>query len=270
MRYAPNIIDFPRGEEAIKTERIAALRKAVDGLQSIPAPSLPEHVAANVEPSLAPGLPASGIPCSVLNEVIAAHADRPAAFAFLFTLMTAALQKCPGPAVFIAARRALDFGMPYGHGLRQFGLDVSRLILIDTKTDKDALWALEETLRSAVKPAIVAGVVETGLGLTQSRRLNLAAAKHPTPLAVLRGEKAMGASAAATRWRLGFAPATCDRFGLFERWRWRATLERCRNGRTGDWLLDWDPVACRFGVVEDTHGRNAVESCKHRPFAISA
>ena len=97
----------------------------------------------------------------------------------------------------VAARRALDFGAPYGHGLRQLGLDVGRLILVETETDKDALWALEETLRSEVRPAVVAGVVEAGLDLTQSRRLNLAAAVHATPLVLMRGEKAMGASAAA-------------------------------------------------------------------------
>ncbi len=268
MRNAPNIIDFRRGEEAIKARRIAALRKAVDGLQSIPAATLPAHASATVEPSLAPGLPAPGIPCGVLNEVIAAHADRPVGFAFLFTLMTAALRKRPGPAVFAAARRALDFGLPYGHGLHRLGLDVSRLVLVETKTDKHVLWALEETLRSAVEPAIVAGAVETGLGLTQSRRLNLAAATHATPLALLRGEKAMGASAAATRWRLGSAPAIYDRFGLFERWRWQATLERCRTGRTGDWLIEWDPDGKWFRSIAGTPDRVLATDTGHRQSRI--
>jgi hypothetical protein len=71
-----------------------------------------------------------------------------------------------------------DFGAPYGHGLVQLGLDAGRLLLVETKSDKDALWALEEALRSQARPAMVAGAVAGGLDLTTSRRLNLAAATH--------------------------------------------------------------------------------------------
>jgi protein ImuA len=186
-----------------------------------------------------------------LNEVTAGEADRPAAFGFLMGLLAAALRARAGSAVFVAARRTLNFGRPNGHGLLQLGLDVGRLILIETETDKDALWALEETLRSEARPAMVAGVVERGLDLTQSRRANLAAAVHTTPLVVMRGAKAVGASAAATRWRLAAAPAALDRFGSFERWRWQAALERCRNGRTGQWLIEWNSTTHRFDPIAD-------------------
>jgi protein ImuA len=252
MRCDSNIIDCSEDEERAKAERLMALRKTVDALQAIPGAVLPKHASTNAAPSLAPGLPGPGLLGGVLNEVVAAYADRPAGFGFLFASMAAALRTRAGPAAFVATRRALDFGVPYGHGLRHLGLDVGRLILIEAETDKDALWALEETLRSQARPAVVAGVVQSDLGLTQSRRLNLAAAIHATPVMVMRGDaKAMGASAAATRWRLAAAPATLDRFGTFERWRWHATLERCRNGRTGAWLLEWNPEAHRFQSIED-------------------
>jgi protein ImuA len=57
------------------------------------------------------------------------------------------------------------------------------------------------------------------------------------------------ASAAATRWRVGAAPAARDRFGLITRARWRLTLERCRNGRTGEWMVEYDHVAHRFSLA---------------------
>ncbi len=164
--------------------------------------------------------------------------------------MAAAQRSCAGPAAFVAARRTLDFGVPYGHGLARLGLDVRRLILIETETDKEALWALDEMLRSEVRPAVVAGVVKSGLDLTQSRRLNLAATLHATPLVLLRGAKGTETSAAATRWRLAQAPAALDRFGTFDRWRWQATLERCRNGRVGTWQMQWNPETCRFHAVD--------------------
>jgi protein ImuA len=182
--------------------------------------------------------------------VVTAHADRPAAFGFVLALMAAAQRSCAGPAAFVAARRTLDFGAPYGHGLTRLGLDVGRLILVETETDKEALWAIDEILRSEVRPAVVAGVVKSGLDLTQSRRLNLAATLHATPLMLLRGAKGTETSAAATRWRLAQAPAALDRFGTFDRWRWQAMLERCRNGRTGTWQIQWNPETCRFHAVE--------------------
>jgi protein ImuA len=59
----------------------------------------------------------------------------------------------------------------------------------------------------------------------------------------------MGSSAAATRWRIRAAKAARDRFGLPAQWRWQLRLERCRNGRMGEWLVEWDHVAYRFSLV---------------------
>ena len=102
---------------------------------------------------------------------------------------------------------------------------------------------------------MVAGAIAGSLDLTTSRRLNLAAAAHATPLVLLRAPAAAGTSAAATRWRIAAAPAARDRFGAFAGPRWRVALERCRNGRPGHgsssgimsrivsvWLRAW-PIA---------------------------
>jgi len=267
MRCVANIAGFPTSWEGAKRERIAALRKAVEGLQAAPAPGRAGDDLASVAPRQGPHGPVWGLPadlaCGALNELVAAHGDRPAAFGFLFTLTALGLKARAGPAVFVAARRALaEFGAPYGHGLAQLGLEVGRLILIETKTDKDALWALEETLRSQAV-ATVAGVIEGGLDLTSSRRLNLAAAPQRTPLVLLRGAKAR-ASAAATRWRIAAAPAARDRFGAFAHWRWQVTLERCRNGRPGQWLIEWNHVTHRFRLVEGLADRPPVAGASLR------
>ncbi len=266
MPCAPHIDEKEGGTKA---ERIAALRRAVEGLQFIPARETPEHVTASVGASLAPGLPGPGIVGDRLNEAVAGQIDRPAVFGFLFTLMAAALQARTGPVIFVAARRTLDCAAPYGHGLSQLGVDVGRLILVETDTDKDALWALEEALRSEARPAMVTGAIENDLNLTQGRRLNLAAATHATPLVLSRGGKAAGNSAAATRWRIAPAPAAFDRFDTFARWRWQVTLERCRNGRTGAWLIEWDPVTRRFRSVGDLTDRASVDIAVGLTVALS-
>jgi protein ImuA len=205
-------------------------------------------------------LPGPGLPCGTLNEIAAqAYAHTPAAFGFALALLALALHWRPGPAVLVLQTRCrMDFGTPYGHGLVQWGLDPGRLIIVETRSNKDALWALEEALRSPVHLAMVAGAVAGGLDLTMSRRLNLAATPRATPLVLLRGS-VPGTSAAATRWCIASAPAARDSFGTFACPRWTATLERCRNGRTGKWLIEWDHVAHRLCVVEGMANRAPIE-----------
>ena len=234
---------------AAKAERLAALRLTLAKLETVPLSDERGGAALSLG-DLDRHLPGAGLPCGVLNEITATHADRPAAFGFAFALAAIAQRARPGPAVLVATRRALrDFGQPYGPGLVQLGLDVDRLILVETANDKDALWAIEETLRADAGAAIVAAAIAGSLDLTTGRRLNLAAAHNRTPLALL-SFGADPAGPAATRWRIASQPAARDRFGAFLHARWSAALERCRNGRPGHWLIEWNHVAHRFRVVE--------------------
>jgi protein ImuA len=97
-------------------------------------------------------------------------------------------------------------------------------------------------------PAAVVGALDTGLDLKTSQRLHLAAGESGRLLVLMRPARA-GPSAAMTRWRVGSAAAARDRFGLIARWRWRVALERCRNGRPGEWLLEFDHAAHRFSLA---------------------
>ena len=199
-------------------------------------------------PALDAHLPQGGLACGALHEVApATESDTPAAFGFLAALVGRIASK--RPVLLVSAPRALaGFGHPYGHGLTQLGLDPARLILVEAGDDKQALWAMQEALHSGV-PAAVAGMLAARLDLKLSQRLHLAAGEAEIPLVLLRPPEAMEASAAATRWRIGTAPAARDRFGVIARSRWRVALERCRNGRPGEWLLEFDHAAYRFSLA---------------------
>lgn len=238
--------------------QLAQLRQAIAGLEAT-------YAAPHAAPALPLGdldahLPHDGLPAGVLNEVTASYADRPAAYGFTFALLAIAQQTRKGPAVLVMSRQALrDFGHPYGHGLRQFGLDVGQLILVEAGKDADALWAIEEALKTRGSVAMVAGAITGSVGLTSARRLNLAAASAATPLALLR-TGAEDAGPAATRWRVAAAPAARAPYGGFAHWRWNLTLERCRNGRPGRWLIEWSHAAHRFHMVESlAHRTSAAE-----------
>ena len=204
-------------------------------------------------------LPDGGLTCGALHEVVpAAESCIAAAFGFI----AAILGRLAYPLVFVMPAYGLrpyrPHGRLHGHGLNALGLDPARLIVVETAHRKETLWAMEEAVRSAA-PAAVVGVIDT-LDLKLSQRLHLAATDAGLPLFLLRPAPATppspasgggwgGGSAAATRWRIGPATAARDRFGLVTQPRWHLQLERCRNGRPGEWVVEYDHVAHRFSLA---------------------
>jgi protein ImuA len=247
-------------KKAADSAHVARLRRTIAKLETSFFRAAPSFLSLGI-PEVQRHLPGPGLACGVLHEVNAAtYGDGPAALGFLFALTSLALKAKPGLAVLIASQRAFaQWGRPYGHGLYRFGVDPGRLMLVETGTDKEALWAIEETLRSGVRPAMVTGVLEHSFDLTASRRLNLAAAALATPLALASPGKAAVASAAATRWRIGALPASRDRFGLLLHPCWSLSLERCRHGRPGKWLVEWDHVTHCFSLVEIMADRSSAQ-----------
>jgi protein ImuA len=228
-----------------RAEVVASLRGQLPQMEGVRADgrALPFGL-----PVLDAHLPLGGFAFGALHEVMPeAASDLPAALGFVAALLGRMPQR--GSVLLVVSRRGLaECGRPHGHGLNVLGLDPARVILVEARHEQQALWAMEEALRSGALVA-VAGAVGAGLDLKTSQRLQLAARSSGLPLLLLRPAAATGASAAATRWRIGAAQAGRDRFGLIAGWRWRVRLERCRNGRPGEWLVEWDHVAHRFSLA---------------------
>jgi protein ImuA len=225
-------------------------------------------------------LPNGGLSCGALHEIVPAReAALPAAFGFVVAVLAHVISPPPcGEGLGVGVERKstsvnvraspryprpqggrdkVIFVMPgygsrqcgrlSGHGLTGLGFDPSRAIMVETANRHDSLWALLEALRSGAPQAVV-GMIER-LDLKTSQKLHLAAADCGLPLLLLRPSQTLESSAAATRWRIGTAVAARDRFGTYARPRWRLQLERCRNGRPGEWVVEYDHVAHRFSLV---------------------
>jgi protein ImuA len=227
-------------------------------------------------------LPEGGLPCGALHEIVPAPYAMPAALGFIAAILARFVYSpspCGGGSGVGAGRFYADgyahtsprhpspypppqrgkiflilptyefgaYGRLYGHGLRALGLEPARLILVEPAHSRDALWAIEEAVRSGA-PAAVAGIIDK-LDLKTSQRLQLAATEAGLPLLLIRPEHNLESSAAATRWRVGTAEAARDRFGLFVRPRWHLALERVRNGRPGEWIVEYNHVAHRFSLA---------------------
>jgi protein ImuA len=228
-----------------RTEVVAELRRLLPRMESTAATE--RRAISFGLPAFDSHLPQGGLAFGALHEVAPeTDSDLPAAFGFAVAI----LGRMPrGLLLLVASPRGFSRNSrPHGHGLNGLGFDPARVILVETANETQALWAVEEALRSAA-PAAVAGMIGAKLDFRTGQRLHLAAGDSGVPLVLLRPADALGTTVAMTRWRVASIAAARDRFGLIARWRWRVRLERCRNGRVGEWLVEFDHAAHRFSLA---------------------
>jgi protein ImuA len=224
-------------------ERLARLRAQLSSV----AAAAPAVMSLGL-PALDGHLPGGGLVLGPPHEIAPAEpGDGIAALAFALSLCARRLAEVPGEALIAAAPGQ---PLPYGHGLASLGLDPGRLLLMEAGGDGEVFRALEAALHARCLSVLI-GLVGGGLPLKAGRRLQLAAEGAPPPLLlVLRPAGPGPPNGAATRWRIASAPAASDRFGGLADPRWRVRLDRCRNGRGGTWLLEWDSAARRLHLPE--------------------
>jgi len=143
---------------------------------------------------------------------------------------------------------ALEAGHVYGVGCDLFGVDMARLFVVRAMTPRDALWAMEEALKTQGVVAVIGELAEEGRSadLTTTRRLSLAAQKGGGLALLLRQRPAVQPSAAATRWSVAAVAGAADGFGGLERSAFRVSLTKNRRGPCGSWVLQWDHHDRRF------------------------
>lgn len=200
-------------------------------------------------------LPGGGLPLGCWHEMAGEgmELETGAAAAAFVALLTAPLTK-RGEVVWILRRDDL-----YAPGLAALGFPAERLIQVCVRDEAEALGALEDALGTAGIAAAI-GEVET-LDLVAGRRLQLACERHGVTGFIVRrqlfgGEVPHGGSAATTRWRVAPAPSQPapgePGLGLP---RWRVSLERCRGGRLGAWIMEQSDGSYPVRVVADLGDR---------------
>ncbi len=148
---------------------------------------------------------------------------------------------------------ARELGTPYGHGLAALGIDPSAWLFVETARASDALWAMEEGLRSQ-SLALVVGVLGEA-ELTPARRLSLAAAEHLTPCLLITDPRLSPTGSTATRWRVGARSSAGHPYdtGAPGAPRYAVALERCRHRpltrEPSPYLLEWSDETHRFRVA---------------------
>jgi len=231
--------------------------------------------------------PAGGLPLGRWHETVGEGLEaETGAVAAAFTASLVQPLASRGAVVWVMRRDDL-----YAPGLAGLGLPAERLIQVLARDEAEALSALEDALGTAGVGAAV-GEVE-GADLVAGRRLQLACERHgatgflirrrpfggapvKTGMGATRGG-ALSGSLCATRWRIAPSPSeptpgtTADIApGAGLPWlgppRWRVTLERCRGGRTGTWLMEKSDGAHPLRLVADLGDRELAPAQSGQPF----
>ncbi len=190
-----------------------------------------------------------GLSLSELHELAPASPFQHGASLGFALALSVLAQAHDGAIVFVQQDfAALEAGALYGLGCALFGIDPTRLLLVRAATPKDALWAMEEALKTRGVSAVIAelaGYAEAA-DLTATRRLSLAAQKGRALALLLRQRASPLPSAAATRWLLSDASGPSDLYGGLGRTAFSVTLTKNRRGPCGTWVLQWDDDGSRF------------------------
>ncbi|MBE9605972.1 damage-inducible protein [Acetobacteraceae bacterium H6797] len=166
-------------------------------------------------------LPGGGLAHGAVHEIQAVDAGAGLAMAALI------LSRTSGAVIWIAPEPDPVFPA----GLHAFGLDATRLLIVQYRKPEDGLWAMEEALRCQ---AIGGSLLRLDrIEMTASRRLQLAAeAGGGLGLLLRKADAGEGPSNATTRWRATSLPHPAVRPA------WRLDLLRCRGGQPASWEVD--------------------------------
>ncbi len=227
---------MPGGERAEILSRLRGEILALEGYaRSLELPP--------VETGLGPILqafPEKRFPTGAVHEFLSpGPGQAAAACGFLAGLLSTFLRPEAG-LLWIGSSRLI-----FPPALKAFGLDPQRIIFIDLKTDKEALWAIEEALKCRALPAVVGELRE--LSFTESRRLQLAVEQSGvTAFIHRRAPRTENTTACLSRWKITPLPSEPEA-GLpgVGYPRWQAALQKVRNGKPGSWQLEWTPQGFR-------------------------
>jgi protein ImuA len=186
-------------------------------------------------PAVDQALPDGGLPLGCLHEVIGENDPFNSVATGFSAAILARIAERQGEIIWIT--RGDDL---YAPGIAAYGLKPERLIVVRARRDADILWAMEEALRCRTLGAVLGEIGD--IDMVASRRLQLAAeASGVTGLLLRSADRRLGATASVTRWGLSAAPSRpIDGEPGLGLPCWRTKLLRCRGGRPGEWLLEWN------------------------------
>jgi protein ImuA len=193
-------------------------------------------------------------------EEAAAAAPQDWAAATAFALDRARGNDAARPVLFAAtADWRRERGGLSARGLAALGFDPGRVILVKPTREADALWALEEALKSGAVAGGIATVERADF--LSTRRLDFAGHAGRANAVLLRTGQGNDLSVARLRWRVAAEASAVHPFDDFApgALRLRCELTRRRGGPLGAWIMEQDDETHRLRLAAGLAGDGLVK-----------
>lgn len=182
--------------------------------------------------ALEDAFPEGVFPRGVVHELLSGSGPEASSTSGFIAMLLGKLmgqQKC---SIWIGSKN-----MIYPPALASFGVAPERIIFVETRLHREALWAVEEALKC---PAVVAVVGELSeLEFNASRRLQLAVEQSGvTGFMHRHSTQTPNAVSCVSRWRVS-PVASRGRLPGPGAPAWQVDLLKVRNGRPGSWQVEW-------------------------------
>lgn len=215
-----------------------------------------------MQPALSPA--SIPLPATVLGlEEVGAADPRDFAQAAAFALLRLKKEGDERPLVVVATKAfRRERGGVCARGLRLLGIAPAEIILVRTEGEIEALWAMEEALKSGAAAGVLGAVERPSFVAT--RRLDFAARAGRARAVLLRIGEASNLSAASCRWRISALPSASHPLdpkapGAL---RLHAALVRRRNGPPCAWELEQDHETHRLRLAAGLAGDGLVQDAR--------
>jgi protein ImuA len=182
---------------------------------------------------IASSLPDQAFPSSALHEFICESLPEVAASsAFVTGLLSTLLQK-GGVVLWISTRHLV-----FPPALKAFGISPDQIIFINVRKEKEAIWTIEEALKSMALTSVVGEI--SRFHFTDSRRLQLAIEQSGVGCFLLCYRPRNLTTASTTRWQITpLSSTTEDNLPGVGQPRWKVNLLKVRGGKPGSWTIEW-------------------------------
>ena len=230
-----------------KRQLICSLQKNILQWEGYKPPSLGEKKIFNLK-SIEANFPNGVFPIRAVHEMVCDNIEQATASSGFISGLLSRLMQHGGACLWISLS-----GDMYPVALRTFEIEPDRIIFIQLNKDKDVLWVMEEALKCNGLTAVVGEL--SAVDFKQSRRLQLAVEQSGVTGFILRNRaKKMGSTACAARWHIKpLASEPIDGLPGLGFPRWQVELIRVRNGKPGNWVVEWSDSGFMPIVEEQLH-----------------
>jgi protein ImuA len=217
-----------------KAHIIAQLQKDILLRQGF-KPASSNHVSDMGLGAINNAFPDGVFPTGAVHEFLTADREQLAATSGFIAGITGKLMQHGGACIWVSNAATV-----FPPALKAFGIAPERVIFVTLQREKDLLWAMEEALKCEGLAAVVGEIRD--LSFTASRRLQLAVEQSSVTGFILRHQpRSVNVIASVSRWRITPLASTIDSAALpgvgFARW--NVSLLKIRNGKTGEWQVEW-------------------------------